>query len=324
MTMLSIVIPVYNAEQTIEVLCDDIVEALEPLCGLQVVLVNDGSSDGSCAACQRVCDRHAPIVDYISLSRNFGEHNAVMAGLNYAKGDYCAIIDDDFQNPPEEVIKLLEKIKEGHDVVYTRYETKMHSSFRNLGSRLHNWMATRALGKPADLYLSSFKMLSKFIVQQAIRYTGPDPYLDAIILRITRKIAVVTVEHAPRAHGRSGYTIGKLMSLWGNMIAAFSIYPLRLISAFGAVMAMIGVGYGAWTLLSWIVPDEIIRDPDSLQTLNASNWFFRGLTLLALGVIGEYVGRICMHINRDPQFIVRTARLRPPEGTAPSSQRSRE
>ncbi len=324
MTTLSIIIPVYNAEATIERLCDSLVETLGPLCRLQIVLVNDGSRDASRAACQRLRERYPEEIDYVALSRNFGEHNAVMAGLNYAEGDYCVIMDDDFQNPPAEVTKLLGKMREGYDVVYTRYEAKKHSGFRNFGSRLHNWMATRALGKPADLYLSSFKILSKFMAQQVIRYTGPDPYLDAIILRITRNIGVVTVEHAPRPEGKSGYTIAKLISLWGNMVAAFSIYPLRLISALGAVMALVGIAYGAWTLLSWIVPDAIISDPDEMQVLNASNWFFRGLTLLALGVIGEYVGRICMHINRDPQFIVREASLRAAKGAPPAQQRPHE
>jgi len=310
MVTLSIVIPVYNAEGAIELLCDAVINALTPLCRLQIVLVNDGSRDGSCEACQRLCERYPKVVDYVSLTRNFGEHNAVMAGLHYAEGDYCVIMDDDFQNPPLEVIKLVEKIKEGYDVVYTRYAAKMHSGFRNIGSRLHNWMATRVLDKPADLYLSSFKILSRFLVQQVVQYTGPDPYLDAMILRITRNIGVVTVQHEPRAEGKSGYTFGKLLSLWGNMVAAFSIYPLRLISILGAVMAVTGTVVGAWTLLSWVVPDNIIHDPDNFQTLNASNWFFRGLTLLVLGIIGEYVGRICMHMNCDPQFVVRETRLR--------------
>ena len=317
MTTLSIVIPVYNAEATIERLCAELIEGLTLYRALQIVLVNDGSRDGSCAACHRLRERYPEVIDYIALTRNFGEHNAVMAGLHYAEGDYCVIMDDDYQNPPHEVARLVEKIKEGYDVVYTRYEAKMHSGFRNLGSRLHNWMATHALGKPADLYLSSFKILSKFMVQQIILYTGPDPYLDAIILRITRSVGVVTVQHQSRDNGKSGYNLGKLVSLWGNMFVAFSLYPLRLVAALGVIMTLVGGFYGFYTLLACMAP--WIKEPDDLQKLNAANWFFRGLVLLAIGIVGEYVGRNYMHVNSDPQFVIRDAQTGRPAGMPPQS-----
>lgn len=300
---LSIVIPVYNSEATIERLGDLLIRELTPVYRLQIVLVDDGSRDRSGAACRRLHERYPEMVDHVTLSRNFGEHNAVMAGLHLAEGDYCVIMDDDFQNPPEEVAKLVEEIQKGHDVVYVRYEQKRHSWFRNLGSRLHNWMATRALGKPADLYLSSFKAISQFVVREAVHYTGPDPYLDAIILRTSRKIGVVTARHEPRDYGESGYTIAKLTTLWGNMFVAFSLYPLRLLAAFGFIMSVVGVVYGAYTLAAWATP--LIKDPDTYQTMNAATWFWRGLTFLAIGILGEYVGRIYMHLTRDPQFIIR-------------------
>ncbi|MCX7009989.1 MAG: glycosyltransferase, partial [Kiritimatiellaeota bacterium] len=150
---LSIVIPVYNSEATIGRLCDQLMLELSPFYHLQLILVDDNSSDHSATVCQKIYELYPEQVDCITLSRNFGEHNAVMAGLNCADGDYCVIMDDDFQNPPSEVRKLVAEALKGHDVVYVRYETKRHSPYRNLGSRLHNWMATRALGKPADLFL---------------------------------------------------------------------------------------------------------------------------------------------------------------------------
>jgi len=306
----SIVIPVYNSEATVEQLCDLLIKELSDSYRLQIVLVDDGSGDRSACACRRVHERHPELVDCITLSRNFGEHNAVMAGLNCAEGDYCVIMDDDLQNPPSEVRALIEEARRGYDVVYTRYEAKRHAPLRNLGSRLHNWMATRALGKPADLYLSSFKVLSRFVVQEVIRYTGPDPYLDAIVLRVTRRIGVVRVRHEPRKHGQSGYTLRKLVSLWGNMIVSFSLYPLRLLGALGVMMTLVGVLYGLYTFVAWATP--AIKEPDAYQKLNAANWFFRGIVLLAVGLVGEYVGRIYKHLTRDPQFIVRdTLRHRP-------------
>ena len=307
----SIVIPVYNSEATVESLCEQLIRELNSSYQLQIVLVDDGSNDRSAAVCQRIQDRHPTLVDSVVLTRNFGEHNAVMAGLNCAEGDYCVIMDDDFQNPPEEVRKLIEEIRKGHDVVYVRYEAKRHSLFRNLGSRLHNWMATRALGKPADLYLSSFKAISRPLLQEIVRYTGPNPYVDAIILRTTRRIGVVKVRHGFRTEGHSGYTFGKLVSLWSNMFVAFSLYPLRLMGLLGGILLVAGTGYGLYTLIALAVPS--IPNPDQFQQANAVNWFFRGLTLLAVGIVGEYVGRIYMHLTRDPQFIIRTiARHQPP------------
>jgi DNA-binding NarL/FixJ family response regulator/glycosyltransferase involved in cell wall biosynthesis len=302
-TLLSIVIPVFNSEKTIVRLVGELIEELDPTFGLQIILVDDGSLDGSAAVCRRLHERHPRIVELVSLARNFGEHNAVMAGLNCAEGDYCVIMDDDFQNPPSEVRKLVEEIRKGHDVVYVQYNQKHHSLFRNLGSRLHNWMATRVLGKPPGLYLSSFKAMSRFLVREVVRYTGPDPYLDAIILRTTRNIGVVTVRHEPRENGRSGYTLRKLIALWGNMVIAFSVYPMRLLGLFGIAMAGIGMVYGVLTLVSLLMPT--VAPPDTYQRLNATMWFLRGMTLLFLSVVAEYVGRIYMQSNRDPQFIVR-------------------
>ncbi|MBI5387308.1 MAG: glycosyltransferase family 2 protein [Verrucomicrobia bacterium] len=315
----SIVIPVYNSEATIGRLCEQLLAELASFWRLQIVLVDDGSADQSAAVCRRLHERHPDSVSCVLLARNFGEHNAVMAGLNYAEGDYCVIMDDDFQNPPSEVHRLVEEAAQGYDVVYVRYEVKQHGLWRNLGSRLHNWMATYALHKPRDLYLSSFKVLSRFVVRQVVQYTGPDPYLDAIVLRTTRKIGVVAAQHHEREKGRSNYTLLKLFALWGNMIVAFSLYPLRLMVIYGCVMALLGLAYGAYTILAWLVPAW--SDPDSYQKLSASMWFFRGSTLLALGILGEYVGRIFMRLNQAPQFIVRELlprrRQRPALGVRP-------
>lgn len=301
--LLSIVIPVYNAERTLAQLCDHLLAELEPWYRLQIILVDDNSSDHSATIAQQLHERYPEVVDCVQLSRNFGEHNAVMAGLNFAEGDYCVIMDDDFQNPPAEVRKLVEEAARGYDVVYVRYEDKRHPPFRNLGSRLHNWMATRALGKPATLYLSSFKAISRFLLQEIIRYTGPNPYIDAIILRTTRKISVVTSRHEPRRAGKSGYNFGKLVSLWANMAVAFSLFPLRLMVALGFLMLVVGTGFGLYTVIALLVPGW--QDPSALERLNATNWFFRGITLVAVGIVGEYVGRTYMHLTREPQFIIR-------------------
>lgn len=317
---ISIVIPVYNAETTIGPLCERVMAELMPAYGLQIILVNDGSSDRSEAACTTLHRKHPHVVTCVTLSRNFGEHNAVMAGLNCAEGDYSIIMDDDFQNPPSELLRLIEEARRGYEVVYVRYAAKQHSPLRNLGSRLHNWMAIYALGKPATLYLSSFKLLSRFVVREIVRYTGPSPYIDAIVLRTTRNIGVIDTQHAPRQHGRSGYTLAKLFALWGSMMVTFSLYPLRILNVVGSLMALAGVGVGLYTVMAWAIPS--FAKPDPFQTLNASNWFFRGLIFIALSVVGEYVGRIYIHLTNEPQFIVhhilRSVSRDSPRGSTPS------
>ena len=170
---LSIVIPVYNGAESI----GELVEALDALDiagGHEIVLVNDGSPDNSLEVCRALIGRTRAPITLVDLARNFGEHNAVMAGLWHARGDYAVIMDDDFQNPPEEVARLIEHAsRHGYDVVYTFSPVKHHHWLRNLGSRLNDRVANFMLDKPRNLYLSSFKCLSRFLVDQILRYRGP-------------------------------------------------------------------------------------------------------------------------------------------------------
>lgn len=301
MTKLSIVIPVYNAEKTIELLCRRLFELYSHKFNLEIVLVNDFSSDGSDEICKRLQSKYSEILIYIRLSRNFGEHNAVMAGLNYATGDYCAMMDDDMQNPPEEVIKLVDEIVKGYDVVYTRYPSKKHNIFRNMGSRFNDKIANLLLKKPVDLYLSSFKIINRFMANEIVKYTGPDPYIDGIILRTTRNIGSIDVEHEERRAGKSGYTLGKLVSIWGNVVVSFSLLPLRLLGGIGFLMITTGSVYGA---IKYIWGNEPFALTE-FETIISFGFFFRGVLLMAVGLVGEYVGRIYLFLNREPQFVVR-------------------
>ena len=303
MTRLSIVIPVYNAEKTIESLCKTLLDLYGETYRLEIVLVNDNSRDSTHVVCTRLHREHPETVTYVRLARNFGEHCAVMAGLNNVTGELCVIMDDDFQNPPEEIGRLVAEIEKGFDVVYSSYPVKRDSLFRNLGSRLNDRMANVILHKPADLYLSSFKIMNRFLVDEIVKYTGPDPYIDAIILRATAHIGKVEIRHDERRHGRSGYTFGKLVSLWGNMVVSFSLVPLRIIGFLGLVMTVIGLSVGGVTLSAYLAPGGY--DPTEYERLNSVIMFFRGLQLLFIGVVGEYVGRIYQALNHDPQYVVR-------------------
>lgn len=303
MTSLSIVIPVYNAENTIADLCRELIKRLAACFRLEIILVNDCSHDGTDAVCKQLHAEHPETVVYARLSRNFGEHNAVMAGLNQAQGDYVIVMDDDFQNPPEEVIRLVTEIQKGFDVVYCTYPEKNDSFFRNLGSYLNGSMARVILNKPANLYLSSFKAMNRFLVDEVIIHKTPNPYLDAIILEITRNIGSVEVRHDQRLAGRSGYTLKNLTALWGNMIVSYSLIPLRILTLIGFLLTILGTYSVISTMLGSISP--LITDPTDLEELTSVSMFFRGLQLFATGILGEYVGRIYLKQNKKPQFIIR-------------------
>ena len=190
---LSICIPVYNGADTITKLTDKLQETFKNKdFDIEIVMANDGSRDNSSEVCQNLVKKYDN-VKFIDLRRNSGEHNAVMCTLNYCTGDYAAIIDDDLQNPPEEIIKMLDEIQKGYDVVYSKYHIKKHHWFRNFGSKVNDIFATWLLEKPKNLYLCSFKIINRETINEIIKYKGPFPYIDGLILRCTNNISSVYV-----------------------------------------------------------------------------------------------------------------------------------
>ncbi|MGH0030212.1 MAG: glycosyltransferase [Myxococcota bacterium] len=297
----SVVVPVFNSEATLAPLVERLVATLADRYALEIVLVNDGSADRSGDVCRGLAKQHG-FVRFVDLSRNFGEHNAVMAGLRHASGDCAVIVDDDFQNPPEEVAALVEKLQEGYDVVFSRYESKRHSPFRNFGSWINNAAATVLLKKDPDLYLSSFKAINRFVIDEIGRYEGPYPYVDGLILRVTRNLATQTVRHDPRAQGRSNYTTTRLLRLWLNMFTNFSILPLRVASVAGLVFALTGL------VLAVVFALERLANPDlpaGWASIVVTLLVVSGVQLFALGMIGEYLGRLFLKDNGSPMYVAR-------------------
>jgi len=300
---LSIVIPVYNAEKTVSRLVDELIKVLNLHYKLEIVLVNDNSVDRSEEVCISLFEKYKKIVKFYSLSKNVGEHGAVMAGLNKTTGNYVVIMDDDFQNPISEVVKLVNKALENdYDVVYSYYEKKRHSLFRNFGSRFNDSVANFMLKKPKDLYLSSFKVLNKFLVNEITKYQGPFPYIDGLILQITDKIGKVKVEHQVRREGRSGYTMKKLLSLWLNMFTSFSILPLRISIIMGFIFSLFGVVLGIDVVVEKLLKPDI---PIGYTSLFVVVSVFAGVQLIMLGMVGEYIGRIFLSLNKRPQYTIK-------------------
>lgn len=298
---LSIVIPVYRGAATIGTLVEALSE-LKPEGGLEIVLVNDGSPDNSGEVCRALLARAKVPITYIEHARNFGEHNAVMTGLRHARGRYVITMDDDLQNPPEEVVRLYDHARlGGWDVVYTRYAVKEHAGWRNLGSRFANWVADQLLDKPKGLYLSSFRCMSAFAVAQVTRYTGPYPYVDGLLMQVTERLDSIEVKHLKRAQGRSNYTLKRLVLLWLNLATSFSVLPLRLAMAAGALMGLLGF-LGALYVIGVGLRGETPSGWASLMTVML---LIAGVQFFVLGVIGEYVGRAFLSANGKPQGVVR-------------------
>jgi polyisoprenyl-phosphate glycosyltransferase len=304
----SILVPVYNGGATITRLIDTVIEALSQNANLhEIILVNDGSQDNSHEIILEIIERYPNYITYVQLFRNFGEHNAVMCGLNQMTGDVVVIIDDDFQNPPSEIRPLIVKLLEGYDVVYSYYEKKQHNIFRNIGSGINDKVATVLLSKPSNLYLSSFKAISAPLVNIITHYTGPFPYIDGLILRSTTNIGTQLVKHVKREDGRSGYTLGKLLSLWMNMFTGFSIMPLRVATYLGFFFSIFSIALALFFIYIWIYGSVFIKNeiPPGWASTMVLITFFVGLQLSILGIVGEYLGRLFLTINDSPQYLVR-------------------
>jgi glycosyltransferase involved in cell wall biosynthesis len=299
---LSVVIPVYKGAATVATLVAALSE-LKPFGGLEIVLVNDGSPDDSADVCHELVRSATVPITYIEHARNFGEHNAVMTGLRRAKGNYVITMDDDLQNPPEEVVRLYDHARLGDwDVVYTKYAEKQHSIWRNIGSRFANRVADMVIDKPRGLYLSSFRCICSPVVRAITRYRGPYPYVDGLVMQVTQRIASIEVEHLARTEGRSSYTFRRLIRLWLNLATSFSLAPLRVAVFAGAGMAFLGLlGATEVVIEALVTPNR----PSGWASTMVVVLLVGGVQSMILGVVGEYVGRTFLSTNGRPQGVVR-------------------
>jgi len=298
---LSIVVPLYNAEKTLPALHQEIA-ALQVAGGHELIIVNDGSRDETEAVALKLTRESALPMKFLSLSRNFGEHNAVLAGLRAVSGRYVVTMDDDLQNPPSEALKLLAVAEaEKRDVVFGVYETKEHSWWRNAGSWLTNRIADFVVDKPRKLYLCSFRCLSRFVVDEIAKSRTPYPYIDGLIFQITQNVGTVAVRHVARAQGSSGYNFRKLIRLWISMLVNVSVLPLRLMTLAGMITSALGF----LAVIEVVVEHLFNRQPTGWSSLMAAILLLSGIQLLLLGVLGEYVGRIYLGISEKPQSVVR-------------------
>ena len=303
MSKVSFVIPCYRSSKTIGGVVNEIESTMAQLAyEYEIILVNDSSPDDTFAVISALAeaDGHITAVD---LAKNFGQHAALMCGIRHSSGDILVCLDDDGQTPADEAGKLLEKIEAGYDVVYASYDHKQHSGFRNFGSRVNAWMTEIMLGKPKELSLTSYFAAKRFIADEMLRYENCFPYVMGLVLRSTKNICNVPVNHRSREQGQSGYTLGKLLSLWMNGFTSFSIKPLRIATYFGALTAFAGFIYA---LIIVIRHFAVGMAPLGWSSTTALLLILGGVILLVLGLIGEYIGRIFMCVNSSPQYVERS------------------
>jgi len=298
---ISVVIPVYNSAQTLRELRERLERVLGDLVGerYEIVFVNDGSTDSSWDILNEMASTSDKIVA-VNLTKNFGQHNALMCGFSQAQGMYIITLDDDLQNPPEETPKLFNEIQTGYDVVYGIFGTKQHSKFRNLGSEFVQFVYRKTFNM--NIRISSFRIIRREIIQRIMSYKKSFTYIDGLISWFTNNIGSVLVEHHQRQEGKSGYSLKKLMVLALNMVTNFSIVPLQIASLTGLVFAFVGFGFGIYFLLK----KAFLGMPISgFASTIVSITIFSGVQLLTAGILGEYIGRIHINVNKRPQYAIR-------------------
>jgi polyisoprenyl-phosphate glycosyltransferase len=299
----SIVIPVYRSAPILPELVRQIQEAMIAQ-GIgdcfELLLVNDASPDDSWPVIRTLAAQY-PFVRGITLRRNAGQHNAIMAGLRHVRGRYVVLMDDDLQHPPAAIETLVRTLEEGYDVCYTRYANRQHAAWKQLGSRFNDFVATLLLSKPKNLYLSSFKSMRSEIAEEVVKYDGPYAYIDGLILDVTQSIASVEIQHQPRYAGESNYNLHRLLSLWMKMATSFSVFPLRVATYLGFALFAFSVVMSVFILIAKLLHPEY---PQGWASLIATILLVGGVQTLCIGMVGEYIGRAYLKLNKKPQFVI--------------------
>lgn len=303
MDKISVVIPCYGSASTIEQVVEEIKKTVAEngKYDYEIILINDCSPDEVYSKIVKLAEADKKIKG-ISLAKNFGQHSAILTGMRYATGSIVVCMDDDGQTPASQMFRLVDKLNEGYDAVFARYQNKKHALFRNFGSRMNDFMACTLINKPKDLAIMSYFCCRKFVVEEITKYENPYPYLAGLVLRTTKNVANVDIDHKERISGTSGYSIKKLISLWLNGFTAFSIQPLRIATALGVIFAFVGFLYGIYVIINKLLNPAA---PLGYSSTMAVLVFVGGVVMLMLGLIGEYIGRIYISLNNSPQSVVR-------------------
>lgn len=302
---ISVVIPCYYSEKSLAVIVNDAIVTIENdgRYDYEVILVNDGSKDGTWSVIEELSKLNNKIIG-INLSKNFGQHSALLAGYRVVSGDFVLSVDDDGEHDPKEMFKLIDKLEEGYDYVAADYSDvhKKTSIIRNFGTWLNELMAETLIDLPSDVTFSSYYVERRYVTDEIAKCTNPFPYILGLLLQVTHNIGNVKLQKQERLYGKSGYTFKKLFSLWLNGFTAFSVKPLRLSTLFGFIVSIIGFSLSVYIIINKIINPNVQLGWSSIMCMML---FIGGIILLMLGMIGEYLGRIYININNKPQYVIK-------------------
>lgn len=298
----SAVIPVYNSEQLVSDTVDQTAAFFEAQgWRYEIILVNDGSPDNSWQIIQQKAQEN-PNVIAINLLRNYGQHTAIYCGFQHSTGDYVITLDDDLQNPPEEIRYLVAKITEGHDLVFGRFRKKEHDSYRRWGSYLIGYMNEKIFDKPDDLVLTNFRIIRRDVVDRICAYQTNYPYIPGLALMFATNPANVWVEHQKRPLGSSNYNFIKIAELVMRILFNYSSFPLRFVSAIGMIIALFSFVLGVYYLIRAVFVGTSVPGWATLVVLLS---FFNGVSLLMLSMLGEYIIRLLNQVSSTKSYYVK-------------------
>jgi glycosyltransferase involved in cell wall biosynthesis len=297
---ISIVIPVFNSQDCLFPLHEAVLNAFKNFDSYELIFVNDKSRDKSWEMVTELCAIN-PHVKGISLRRNFGQDNAILAGMRLAKGEYVVVMDDDLQHDPADILKLYEECSKGFDACYARFSEKKQKVWKNIGSWLNGKFSEKLLDKPRELYLSPFKIIKKEVVDELIQFKSSYSYIDATLLTLTSNISQIAVPHHARIHGKGNYNFLKSLLVFVNHMTSYSVYPLRMLTVAGFTTAMLSFIIAGVYIIQYLYSDKRVEGWISIILLII---FFGGLILMSIGLIGEYIGRIFLSVNNKAQYSI--------------------
>ena len=298
----SVVIPVFNSEESLNELFERLKRVFNSMrMTFEVVFINDCSKDNSYKVLKEIYEKNQDIV-VIDLMKNYGQHNALMCGFNHCNGKFIITMDDDLQNPPEEIPKLYQKIIDGYDAVFGTYYTKQHQTYKNIGSYIVRKLNHKIFNTGNKIKFSSFRIITKSIIDEIKFMRTPFPYISGMILSLTNSVANVEVNHSQRKHGKSSYNLRKLLNLSLNLLLNYSSIPLRFVGAFGLIVSGISFLLGFIYVLRKLV---LGTPPAGWTTIVVLISFYNSIILIIFFILGEYVSRILKEISTYRQFTVR-------------------
>jgi len=301
--LVSIVVPCYNSEATVEELADETMDAFAqwPEYDCEMILVDDYSRDQTFEAIRRVCAKY-PNVTGVDLAKNFGQHAAIMAGLHHVHGDYVVGMDDDLQNHPSQIRAFLDKAQEGYDVVFGVFRERKFSAGKNITGAISRYLLWHLLERPKDIQMSSFWLARRYVVECAKEYKGSAPFIQLLFFRTTYHMADIEIEHYARQVGQSNYTFRKGLRHFMSFIN-YTVLPLRLASILGVVFSAAGFIAGICVFIRRFIDPTVQIGWSSLM---CAMFILFGFAFLMLGLIGEYIGKIVLMMNSTPQYVERT------------------